>query len=715
MFRKLNLLPVYDSAEYSLINDLIVPLLQNSSSYLRGVGFFTSGWLKLAAHGLTELIEKGGKARIVVSPILEKSDWEAFQIGEEARSNEELKKILSNNIDDIASALESNTLNALAWMISDDLLEFRFAISRDPYSRGDYHDKVGVFIDDQGDIVAIHGSFNDSIKGSLNGEAFSVFKSWKEGQRPFVNQHNNRLNKLWESGNSQFRVYALPDVIKQKFIKLRKTSSRPYLLDSIKSINSVVSTQKSKRSIKLYPYQEKAIESWISANCNGIFEMATGTGKTFTSLAAAKNRYKKIGRLSLIILVPYMHLLEQWENSCKEFGIHPILCSSAHGKWQIEVKSKIQDFHIKATNMICILAVHATGSSDKFAKATKALKPEYTMIIGDEVHGLGARVLRNAMLPNTGMRLGLSATPQRWYDDKGTEVIFSYFGKICFEFPLNEAIGTYLTPYVYRPELVNLSLDEMDAYENLSERISMLIRIMCSKKLKKKDEKELFKKLLLERSLLLASAEEKVNSLLIILQEMIKKAKETNEEVSHTLVYCAPGSHKRILRAVANLGLRCHEFVHTVKLNDRHKILEQFASGDIQVIIAIKCLDEGVDVPSTRTAFFLASTSNPREFVQRRGRVLRLAEGKNKAEIYDFIVVPRPENIELKRDVDASLLKKEMPRFAEFASSAINEFEARSKLRDLLNNYEMLNLFDEKPWDIYNNYLINKEEHFFQD
>ena len=188
-------------------------MLFRSSSYLRGVGFFTSGWLKLAAHGLTELIEKGGKARIVLSPIMEKSDWEAFQLGEEARSNEELKKILSNNIDDIALALESNTLNALAWMIADDLLEFRFAVSRDPYSGGDYHDKVGVFIDDQDDIVAIHGSFNDSIKGSLNGEAFSVFKSWKEGQRPFVNQHYNRLKKLWQSGNSLFRLYAVLDSI----------------------------------------------------------------------------------------------------------------------------------------------------------------------------------------------------------------------------------------------------------------------------------------------------------------------------------------------------------------------------------------------------------------------------------------------------------------------------------------------------------------------
>ena len=156
------------------------------------------------------------------------------------------------------------------------------------------------------------------------------------------------------------------------------------------------------------------------------------------------------------------------------------------------------------------------------------------------------------------------------------------------------------------------------------------------------------------------------------------------------------------------MGLKCHEFVHTVPIKKRQKILEQFNNGDIQVLIAMKCLDEGVDIPSTRTAFFLASTSNPKEFVQRRGRILRLAEGKNKATVYDFIVVPRAEFMPLKRDIDASLLKREMPRFAEFASAASNEFDARSKLWDLVNNYEMLNLFDEKPWDMYKRLIKDK-------
>ena len=674
MLKDLNLLPVYDSAEYDLVHDLIVPLLQNSKLYLRGVGYFTSGWLRLAVEGVTGLIDNGGTARFVISPILERSDWEAFRLGEEAKSNEILKNVLEKQVVDIATTLKKDTLNALAWMIADNIMEFRFAVAREYKMGSDYHDKVGVFIDEEGNRVAIHGSFNDTVKGSLNGEAFSVFKSWEEGQYPFAERHYKRLTELWERANRQFRIFTIPEAIRQKFMRLRTTDQRPYVKPMTANVLPLTISEGLQNTFNLYSYQEEAIQSWISANCRGVFEMATGTGKTLTSLSAALNRFKEIGRLALIILVPYLHLLEQWERDCIKVGFNPILCSSAHKGWHIKVKSKIQDFNINALQHICIMAVHATAATERFAKAIKKLKPEHTMIIGDEVHGLGAPILKQAMISNTDMRLGLSATPRRWFDEKGTEAIFTYFGPVCFEFPLEKAIGKYLTPYEYKPELVNLNAEEMELYEGLTARIALLMKRMEDNRL---DVEEELKRLFLERSRIIASAEEKLDNLLILLKDMIKQSREKEKTLSHILVYCAPGSHKKVLRAVADLGLKCHEFVHTVSLSDRQKILEQFANGDIQVIVAIKCLDEGVDVPSARAAFFLASTSNPREFVQRRGRILRLAEGKDKAIVYDFIVVPKPEYLPLKREIDAGLLKKEMPRFAEFASAAKNEFEAR--------------------------------------
>lgn len=328
------------------------------------------------------------------------------------------------------------------------------------------------------------------------------------------------------------------------------------------------------------------------------------------------------------------------------------------------------------------------------------------MLIADEVHNLGSPATKKALIVNAGLRLGLSATPRRWFDEEGTQVLIDYFGCVCFEFGLEEAIGKYLTPYEYVPVPVHLTSAESAVYEDLTARISMLISAK-----QKPDEydsvAEQLKKLQLERVRILGSAGNKLGSLLGIFREMLLTARKTGREVAHVLVYCAPGSHKGVLRALADLGLRCHEFVHSVPLAQRQKVLQDFASGLIQVIVAIKCLDEGVDVPSTQIAFMLASTSNPREFVQRRGRILRLAGGKETATIYDFIIVPRPEYVPLKREIDAGLLKREMPRFAEFASAASNEFQARNILWDLLDHYELLNLFDEKPWDMY--YRIRQE------
>ncbi len=713
MLKDLTLQPVYDSADCDLIQDLIIPLLQNSIFYIRGVGFFTSGWLQLAARGVHHLVNNNGKANIVVSPILERSDWEALQLGERAKHDHALKNILDKHLEEIKDALEDDTLNTLAWMVADEILDFRFAVPKE-YSRGgDYHDKVGIFIDVNGDRVAIHGSFNDTYKGSLNGEAFSVFKSWEKGQYPFVEQHHRRLNQLWTHGNRQFHIITIPEAVRKRIITLRSTLDRPYILPEKISTEVFLKTDVGLYDpFNLYAYQKEAIENWISANCRAVFEMATGTGKTITSLSAAVNRYNKVQRLALIILVPYLHLLEQWEGECRKVGFNPILCSSAHNDWHLKVKSKIQDFNIKALNHICILAVHDTASTDKFAKATKNLKTEYTMIIGDEVHELGAPILKKAMVPNAGMRLGLSATPKRWFDEAGTNIIFNYFGPVCFEFPLEKAIGKYLTPYEYNPELVSLIPDELDIYETLTVRIGQLSRLIENEKTRIEPEIEVeLKKLLLERAHIVASAHNKLEQLIIILSKMIHIADNT-QILNHILIYCAPGTHKKVLRAVANLGLRCHEFVHTVSLSDRQKILDQFSSGEIQAIVAIKCLDEGIDIPSTRTAFFLSSTSNPREFVQRRGRILRLAKGKEKAIVYDFIVVPRPEYIPLKRDIDAGLLRREMPRFAEFASASTNEFSAREKIWDLLNHYELLDLLDKKPWDIYNNILNSKKNIF---
>lgn len=693
MLKELELFPVYDSEYYDLIRDLQVPLLSHAKDYLRGVGFFTSGWLRLAGQGMTVFVKGGGFARIVISPILDEADWEALKFGEAARFDAALREILTRNIEDIARTLENDTRNALAWMVADGTLEFRFALPRDRMSAGDYHDKIGIFVDSAGDRVAIHGSLNDSIKASLNGEAFSVFKSWDPGQAPYVEMHQKRLEALWSNQNKQFRVCRIPEAIREKFIKLRISSEAPYSSPSA----LYGGTYSPSCPVKLHDYQETAIKKWREADCRGVFEMATGTGKTITSLAAASSVYRENGRLALLILVPYLHLLQQWERNCQQFGFDPILCSGVHGKWQIAVKSAIQDLNIGVKSHLCILAVHKTAATDRFATAIRRLPVSDTLLIGDEAHGLGAAHVRKAMTEKAGLRLGLSATPRRWFDDEGTDTLFSYFGSTCFEFSIDQAIGKFLTPYEYYPQLVNLTDAETDQYDELTQKIIAISTLAEHDA----ELRERLQKLLLRRARIISSAQQKLPALLHLLSRMQEDCRQRAEELAGILVYCAPGEHRKVLRSVAALGLRCHEFVHDVNLSDREKLLALFDTGDIQVLVAIKCLDEGVDVPSTRTAFILASSTNPREFVQRRGRILRLAPGKTLAVIYDFLVVPPANRLALKLGSDVGILQREMPRFVEFSSSAMNQFSARAVIRDILDRLEMLNLLDEKPWDVY--------------
>ncbi|MBA3006214.1 MAG: DEAD/DEAH box helicase [Desulfocapsa sp.] len=692
MLRELELLPVYDSEQYDLIRDLQVPLLCEAKDYLRGVGFFTSGWLRLAAQGMATLMTKSGSARIVVSPILEQADWDALQFGESAKNDSVLREVLSRNIDDLELTMEKDTRNALAWMVADGHLEFRFALPRNRASAGDYHDKVGIFTDGDGDQVAIHGSLNDSVKASLNGEAFSVFKSWEPGQIPYVKMHRTRLEALWNNHNKQFKVYRIPDAIREKFIQLRISSGPPYIRPIVQQISASLHCP-----FDLHEYQKTAIEEWHKSGCLGVLEMATGTGKTITSLAAAVSAYQDHGRLAVIILVPYLHLLDQWAQTCRQFGFDPILCSGQHGRWQIEVKSAIQDFNIGVKKYICVLAAHKTAAMDRFAVAIRRIPAKDTLLIGDEAHGLGASHLRKALTDNATLRLGLSATPKRWFDDEGTNTIFRYFGPTCFEYSLDEAIGQFLTPYEYFPQLVSLSGDEVELYRELTQKIVTI----AAQAEHNYEFRERLKKLLLQRSRIISSAQQKLPALLHLLRRMQEKSRQQGEEPNGILVYCAPGKHKEVLQAVAALGLRCHEFVHEVSLSEREKLLSQFGEGEIQVLVAIKCLDEGVDVPSTKSAFILASSTNPREFVQRRGRILRKSKGKDRAFVYDFLVVPPHERLALKLQTDVAILQREMPRFAEFASSAMNQFSARSVVRDILDHFEMLNLLDEKPWDVY--------------
>ena len=684
---------VYDSSEISIMNGLIIPLLSNSNSYWRGVGFFSSGWIKMASVGIQGLVSKGGRAKIICSPVMSEEDWNAIVNGISAKESERLVNVLALNVDEIASGIEKDTLNALACLVADGLLEFKFAIIRENWGNGNYHDKVAVFNDQNNDFVAIHGSFNDSIQGTLNGEAFSVFKSWINGQKPFVDLHYNRLKGLWDGLNKQFYTVTMPDAIKNKIISLRTPASTKSIYD----INTGNSSLKINTERDLWPHQKQAIEKWAEAGFRGILEMATGTGKTVTSLSAfdyVKNTHNK--KLVLVILVPYLHLVEQWKEECSNFNLICFECSSSNPQWPMQTRSLITDFKSGAISTLCFIAVHDTAGTSRFHEIMSKIPGDKAFLIADEVHELGAKKRRGALLNLFTYRLGLSATPDRWYDDEGTAYLKNYFNDICFKYPLRDAIGKSLVPYKYNPIIINLTPDELKTYEIITNKITAIMNQDNSS-----DTDEQLKKLLRDRALVIAKAQNKKTVLVSLLTSLIETLNEEDKRIEKTLIYCAPGNHKSILEAVSSIGIVCHEFVHNVKISERKIILDQFADGDYEAIIAIKCLDQGVDIPSVKTAFILASSTNPREFVQRRGRILRRSFGKTLAEIYDFLVIPSQEYWPLKREVDMGLLRRELPRFSEFAEDATNTFDSRKKLWNVLDCYGLLHLLDKKPWDVY--------------
>ena len=690
MLKDLSLKTVYDTSKDDLIKDLFIPALSNSKSYKRGVGYFTSNWIKLVIEGIDEFVKNNGRIKLVTSPNLEKKDWEYINKGIDAKQNEYIYKILNQNIEKISQGSSNYIMNYFAWLIADDILEIIFAIPKN--NIGEFHDKFAIFYDGKEKVV-IHGSYNDSYKGTLNGESYSVFKSWIPGHYEFINLHEKKFDEIINNNNSFYKIYDMPKAIKNKVVKLRKRE-RPYIMDDKKYKRG----KKIPDKYELYPYQEKAIRKWIKNKYCGIFEMATGTGKTITSLSASIKFMKYKRRFILVILVPYKHLVEQWEIDIINFGYNPVKCSSDYKTWHIKLKRKLRNYRDEYLDDLCVLATHSTASRNKFIKLFNNLN-EDILLIADEMHNLGAPNLHKALLDKYNYRIGLSATPRRWFDKKGNKIIFDYFKKSVFKYSLKEAINNdFLVNYEFLPRNYSVDLDFIYEYKKLTNKISKLFY----KKTKSKREKNILKSLIRKRSNLVKINKFKTLAFKNDFKNYINLNKNNLEGI---LVYCGPGETNEIIKYISDLGIRVHEFNSQVTNKERQKLLKNFKNNDIQVLVAIKCLDEGVNIPSVKTAFFITSTSNPKEFIQRRGRVLRKYNDKKITKIFDYYIVP---NINLDNKLDQEeleiyikILEKELPRFAEFSDSAINKYKARKNILPYLELLNISHLLDKKPWDVF--------------
>lgn len=694
--KNLSLKNTYSSLEVDLVKEIVNPLLERSIQYSRGVGFFTSGWLKEAAKGLLTFVKNDGRARIITSPYLSHDDWEIIKKADKNKHDQLIvKTTIEKTIKSLEKKLEWDTLAALAWLIEDGILEFRFAIPKKNLTGGIFHSKLSIFIDSYGDGVALHGSQNDSLQASLNEESFSAFCSWDQGGE-WYSEHLNRFNNTWINQYSNLTILNISDADKEIITRYTNELPRPYSINDESSFYKINKTKEPtmKASISLRDYQEEAILQWYAQDNRGIFEMATGTGKTITAISAAIKLFQEYKKIALIVLVPYKHLVEQWSNELIEFGFSPINCYESVNIWKPKAAEKIREYNSNLISHLCLVATHQTAATESFIKIQNRINKSF-LLVGDEIHELGSSHNRKALNEQAVWRIGLSATPDRWYDEEGTNYLRKYFGDTVIKYELDKAISERaLTPYQYFPEKIDLNIDEIEKYINLTKIIARL-------RSSTDDNRVQIERLLRKRSDLVGNAKNKIPKLINLVNQHRAEYEINGTNFQHVLFYCNKGKHKEVLTALNNIGLRVHEFVYDVTLKRRREVLDAFSKGDIDGLVAIKCLDQGVDVPATKRAYILASSTNPREFVQRRGRILRKAPGKTIAIVHDFLVGPWNTSNLLGEEVSKNMLLRELPRFAEFSLDSINSQEARDSIWKTILKMDLVPYMRKRPWDVY--------------
>ena len=713
----------YRSLIDNVVQDFYIPLLKEAKSYKRAVGFFSSSSLIEISKGIGALAKNGGRIQIVASPYLSEEDLEAIRKGYEDRDKIIAGALIRNLSDEVADYYSMQRLNLLANLISDGVMDIRIAYTENNNGIGMYHEKMGIIEDIEGNRVAFSGSMNESRTSmSWNYETIDVFCSWRnDSDADRVSLKSNAFYSIWNDSEPNIKVLefkSVTDALIQKYKKMppnfeidddqfQKTVSR--ISKAIGGTNSKqIIGARIPNEVELHDYQKDAISVWVGENYRGIFDMATGTGKTFTGLGAIAKLSEDIGdELAVVIVCPYQHLVDQWVEDIVKFNMSPIIAysSSPQKDWKKRLSKAVLDQKIRRDKrFLCLVCTNATFTSDYIQSSMNKIKSPILLVV-DEAHNFGARSYAGLLDDRFTYRLALSATLERHRDEEGTELLYRFFGKKCIEYPLERAIDEEkLTPYKYYPVLVYLSEDELGQYEQISYEMTKCI-IKDKKggyRLNKRGEM-----LALKRSRIVAGAQEKLE----VLKEEIKPYVNDN----NILVYCGAtnvalevtdidndaydGDVRQIEAVVHILGnelaMSVAKFTSEENAETRALIKDNFQKGDgLQAIVAIKCLDEGVNIPGIRTAFILASTTNPKEYIQRRGRVLRKAQGKSFAEIYDFVTLPRPLDTVSSLTVeqanrDKTLVKNELARIREFGRLAINSMVAHDLIWDIQEAYHL--------------------------
>ncbi|EED31304.1 type III restriction enzyme, res subunit [gamma proteobacterium NOR5-3] len=582
-------------------------------------------------------------------------------------------------------------------------LEIRVAIVR----RGMYHEKIGIMEDEVGQKLVFQGSANESVHALIPGfnfESIHVYPNWKEEVYELYGKPcEDRFDRLWNGRLKNTVTLELPSDTYDRIRSIYQQVSPPpdieqVLVDQFEmtgdlSSGPFIPSVLNGQNFVMKDHQTEALKEWQAGGWRGILALATGAGKTITAIYGVvrifEARRNAGTKTFLVVSVPYQILADQWCSVLNIFGIDPVRCYKARASWKTQLNREISNFGLlEDKNFAAAVVVNATLVRKDFQEAISRINPKHLIFIGDECHHHASEKIVKK-LPECDYRLGLSATPWSALEDQKRTALESYYGGIRATYSIDQAIDEgVLSPYKYLIHCVSLSEEECEAYEHLSDQISRLFAI--KEQGGSIDENQLMM-LLMARARVLGSAEQKFIKLDSILQ--------TSEVEPHTLFYCGDGSVEsdvvedrtrdvsRVAQLLHKYGWKTSRFTAEESYRQRDAIMENFRGASIDGLVAIRVLDEGFDVPSCRQAFLLASSRNERQFIQRRGRVLRVAPGKDIATIHDFLVVPSSMNIGVACFLD--LVRKEMLRACEFARVAINAQEVNRDLEDMANEYKV--------------------------
>ena len=710
--------------------------LKNSTEFDLKLGYFSSAAISVLAEGFATFISRGGYMRLIINHIVSKKDKEAITDG-----------VMGNIIDctDLSNfqylkttfnEYQEQFFRCLAYMISQKRIDIRIIKPRG--QKGIAHTKTGQFRDGDS-ITAFTGSANFTISGLFNNiENISIDRS--DSIDVMVQKRIAKQRKDFDaimSGEKKGIEYLSPKDLVEAISTNYGNSDIEELLDVERKLKEVkrsdrpvATTAQEELTVALpsFPYdkprdyQMQAFENWKNNGQQGLFAMATGTGKTITSLNCLLEIYKRNGYYKAIILVPTITLVNQWEKECWKFNFGNIIkVYSKNAEWRskIELLQMAEKYRKpnEPTQNFIIISTYASFARENVFSILNSFERAKVLLIADEAHNMGSpSILKRLGTINYLRRIGLSATPERQFDEDTNKKLYRFFGaeeKFTFEYSMEEAIQKgVLCRYYYYPHLVKLTDEEMANYVELSEKISKYFNYN-SGEFDMKDE--ILMGLLLARKRIIHKAANKLDAFKKIIEERYEK----NGNLKYSLIYVPEGNKPdyfpeadlfdkaeqvaddavsdHLIDIYTETVMRVDKYITVRKFvsgqKDRDEILADFAKGKLQVLTSMKCLDEGVDVPRSELAIFCASTGNPRQFIQRRGRVLRKHPDKYMAEIHDLVVAPEVSATSASYKMEQLLLKGELMRVKNFSMLSENPSYSQMELKAVMEHYG-LNMYN---------------------